>query len=210
MTTYATLAELKAWVGIPTADTLDDVALQLALDAASLQIEKYCDRVFTADAVPTTRWYTIAGAGPWAAYLDVDPISDTTGLVVATDDNGDGTAETTWTLNTDYRLEPTNALLTNPVSPYTRLVTLGTKWFPRPYYRPGVSVTAKFGWPGGAAPAPVHEACLIQSALLFKRKDAPFGVAGSPEFGSELRLLNEIDRTALSLLKPFRRNWWVA
>lgn len=206
---YATLTELKAFVGIPTGDTLDDTALQLALDAASLQVEGYCDRVFTADVSPTTRWYTIDGPH-FSGTLDVDPIADTTGLIVATDDNGDGVAETTWTLGTDYRLEPVNALLHNPVEPYTRLVALGTRWFPRPYYRPGVSVTAHFGWPGGVAPAPVHLATLIQASRLFKRKDAPFGVAGSVEFGSELRLLNEVDRDAQNLLRPFRRNWWVA
>lgn len=210
MADYATLSELKLWVGIPDADTQDDVALQLSLDSASLQVEKWCDRVFTADTVAATRWYTVDGPGRYAGHIDVDPISDAAGLVVATDDNGDGTAETTWTLNVDYRLEPTNALQTHPIEPYTRLVALGTRWFPRPYYRPGVSVTAKFGYPGGAAPAPVKQATLIQAALLFKRKDAPFGVAGSAEFGSEMRLLNELDRNAQSLLGPYRRNWWVA
>lgn len=203
-TTYATLAELKAFVGIPSGDTLDDTVLQLALDSAAGQIEGYCDRVFTADSVATTRWYEATLGG----YVTVDPISTTTGLVVATDDNGDGTAETTWTLNTDFRLEPINAALGSPPAPWTRLVALGTRWFPRLQYRPGVSVTAKFGWPG-TVPPQIKEATLIQASRLFKRKDAPFGVAGSVEFGSEMRLLNEIDRDAQNLVRPFRRNWWV-
>lgn len=203
---YATLAELKTFVGIPTGDTQDDTALQLALDASSTQVEGFCDRLFTADAVATTRWYSVDDTG----RLDVDPISTTTGLVVATDDNGDGTAETTWTLNTDFRLEPINAALTSPVEPWTTLVALGTRWFPKLQYRPGVSVTAKFGWPTGTAPQAVKLATLIQASRLFKRKDAPFGVAGSVEFGSEMRLLNELDRDAQNLLRPFRRNWWVA
>lgn len=203
---YATLAELKAFVSIPTADTADDTALQLALDASTTQVEGFCDRVFTADSVAVTRWYEVSDTG----QVEVDPISTTTGLVVATDDNGDGTAETTWTLNTDYRLEPINAALATPVEPWTRLVALGTKWFPRLRYRPGVSVTAKFGWPAGTVPQAVKLATLIQASRLFKRKDAPFGVAGSVEFGSEMRLLNELDRDAQNLLRPFRRNWWVA
>lgn len=202
---YATLNELKAFVSIPTADTQDDTALQLALDAASTQIDGYTDRLFTADSSPTTRWYSVANTG----RVEVDPISTTTGLVVATDDNGDGVAETTWTLNTDYRLEPINAALATPVEPWTTLVALGTRWFPRLQYRPGVSVTAKFGWPG-TAPQAVKLAALIQASRLFKRKDAPFGVAGSVEFGSEMRLLNELDRDAQNLLRPFRRQWWVA
>jgi hypothetical protein len=203
---YATLAELKAFVGIPTADTQDDTALQLALDASTTQVEGFCDRVFTADSSPVVRWYEVDDTG----QVEVDPISTTTGLVVATDDNGDGVAETTWTLNTDYRLEPINAALATPVEPWTRLVALGTRWFPRLQYRPGVSVTARFGWPGGTVPQAVKLASLIQASRLFKRKDAPFGVAGSIEFGSEMRLLNEVDRDAQNLLRPFRRNWWVA
>lgn len=201
---YATLSELKTFVGIPVADTVDDTALQLALDAANLQVDGYTDRTFGADASPTVRWYTATESG----QLMVDPISTTTGLVVATDENGDGTAETTWTINTDYRLEPINAVAAG--EPWTRIVALGTRWFPRLQYRPGVSVTARFGWPGGVAPAPVKLATLIQASRLFKRKDAPFGVAGSVEFGSEMRLLNEVDRDAQNLLRPYRRNWWVA
>lgn len=201
---YATLAELKAFVGIPTGDTLDDTALTLALDAASGQVDGYCDRTFLADASPTVRWYSVDDTG----QLEVDPISTTTGLVVATDENGDGTAETTWTINTDFRLEPINAASAG--EPWTRLVALGTRWFPKLQYRPGVSVTARFGWPGGTPPQAVKLATLIQASRLFKRKDAPFGVAGSVEFGSEMRLLNELDRDAQNLLRQYRRNWWVA
>lgn len=201
---YATLAELKAFVGIPTGDTADDTALQLALDASTTQVEGYTGRVFTADSVATTRDYMVTNTGE----LDVDPISTLTGLIVATDDNGDGTFETTWTVNTDYRVEPINA--TAAGVPWDRIVALGTRWFPKNTYRPSVRVTAKFGWPGGTVPQAVKLATLIQASRLFKRKDAPFGVAGSVEFGSEMRLLNEVDRDAQNLLRPFRRNWWVA
>lgn len=200
---YATLPELKGFVGIPAADTADDVTLTLALDSASLQVEHYCDRKFTADATPTTRHYM---AGADTGRLDVDPIATATGLVVATDDNDDGTFETTWAAG-DYRLEPLNAAASG--APWTRLVALGTRWFPRLAYRPGVAVTATFGWPGGVAPAPVKHATLIQASRLWKRKDAPFGVAGSVEFGSEVRLLARLDPDVETLLRPYRRSWWV-
>lgn len=199
---YATLEELKGFVGIT--DDVDDVTLQLALDSASLQIDHFCDRTFLADAEPTVRVYF--PTDPW--YLDVDPISTATGLVVKTDDNNDGTFETTWTINTDFRLEPANASAAG--EPWTRLAALGSRWFPRLRYRPGVQVTAAFGWPGGAAPAPVQQATLIQASRLWKRKDAPFGVAGSPDLGSEMRLLAKLDPDVESLLRPYRHNWWVA
>ena len=200
---YATLVELKGFVGIPAADTGDDATLTLALDSASAQVDHFCDRTFGADATPTTRFYF---AGNDTGRLDVDPISTTTGLVIATDENDDGTFETTWTA-ADYRLEPVNAAAAG--EPWTRIVALGSRWFPRLAYRPGISVTARFGWPGGVAPAPVRHATLIQASRLWKRKDAPFGVAGSVEFGSEMRLLAKLDPDVESLLRPYRRQWWV-
>lgn len=215
---YATLDQLKTYVGIPTADTADDQTLQQALDAASGQIEAWCDRIFRADQTPTTRYYNTWPAGnfqpgrffgSWTGYVDIDPLSATTGLVVKTDDAADGTYATTWTLDTDYRLEPVNATLKVPPQPWTRLVAMGRRYFPKLYYRPGVQVTGTFGWPG-SAPAEVIEATLIQASRLWKRKDAPFGVAGSVEFGSEIRLLNELDRDAQNLLAKYRRSWWVA
>lgn len=42
-------------------------------------------------------------------------------------------------------------------------------------------------------PAAVKLACEIQASRWFKRNDAPFGVAGSAEMGTELRLLARLD-----------------
>lgn len=201
---YATLAELKGFVGIPEADTGDDTTLTLALDAASAQVDAFCDRTFTVDAEVTTRLYAVANTG----LVDIDPVASTTDLAVATDQDGDGTFETAWAIDVDYRLEPINAAAHG--EPWTRLVALGTRWFPKLRYRPGLSVTALFGWPGGTAPSAVKNAALIQASRLWKRKDAPFGVAGSVEFGSEMRLLAKLDPDVESLLRPYRRHWWVA
>lgn len=200
---YATLAELRDWVGIPPADTADDSKLTLALDAASAAIDAYTGRYFTADGSVVARDYTATDT----TVLDVDGISTAAGLVVATDDDDDGTYETAWTITTDFRLEPTNATVTG--RPWTRLVAVGSKTFPTSTARrwPGVRVTAKGGWP--AVPAPVKQATLIQAAFLWGRKDSRFGVAGSPEFGNEMRVESALDRTAQALLRDYRRQWWV-
>lgn len=199
---YATLAELRDWVGIPAADTADDTKLTLALDAASAAIDAYTDRYFTADATVVARDYSATGG----RALDVDGISTAVGLIVATDENDDGVYERVWTA-ADYRLEPPNA--DEAGRPFTRIVAVGSHRFPTGAGRlyPGVRVTAKGGWP--AVPAPVKQACLIQAAFLWGRKDSRFGVAGSPEFGNELRVESSLDRTAQALLRPYRRSWWV-
>lgn len=199
---YATLAELRAFVGIPVLDTGDDTTLQLALDAAEEQIDLFTFRQFAADAVAVARTYDAAVP----TYLDVDPITTTTGLIVKTDDNADGTFETTWTLGTDFRLEPLNAAAEGKA--WTRIVGLGTRTFPRHAYWPGVQVTAKFGWVGDV-PAAIKEATLLQASRLFMRRNAPFGVAGSPDMGSEVRLLAKLDPDVEALVRRYRRTWWV-
>ena len=196
---YATLADLKTFLGI--GDAADDVTLQLALDAAEAQINAFTGRSFGIDGSVVARSYVATANGA----LDVDPIATLTGLVVETDANDDGTYETLWTTGTDFRVEPVNAAALGP--PWNRLVATGSKLFPTGNrYYPGVRVTAKYGWPG-SPPAPVKEATLIQASRLWKRKDAPFGVAGSVEFGSEMRLLAKLDPDVEALLGPYRRQW---
>lgn len=198
---YATLAELRNYVGIPVSDTADDALLQIALDASTSQIENYTGRFFTIDGAPTVRYYTADAAGS----VTIDQVQTSTGLVVQTDDNFDGVHETTWTLDTDFFLYPYNAPSFN--EPWTRLVrsTSGTKSFPT---RPrAVKVTAKYGWT--TPPAAIKQACLQQAARLFARRQSPYGVAGSPELGSEVRLLARLDPDVEALLRPFRRTWIV-
>lgn len=53
-------------------------------------------------------------------------------------------------------------------------------------------------------PAVVRQACLIQASRLFARKNSPYGIAGSPEAGSEMRLLDRIDPDVSALLSGVR------
>jgi len=197
---YATLAEIKGYVGIPTGDTADDALLEFAVESASREIDTYVGRRFWIDPSVVVRYYT---AGAEDAIEIPDGIATATGLVVKTDDDDDGTYETTWMVNTDYRLEPVNAVADG--EPFTRIVAVGDRLFPTTVYR-GVEVTAKGGF--ATVPTPVKQATLILGSKLFKRKDAPFGVAGSPEFGSELRILAG-DRDAERLLSAYRQPWVV-
>jgi hypothetical protein len=53
---YATLAELKAVMRIPSADTIDDALLNTSIEAASRQLDGHCERVFYSTS--GTRLYT--------------------------------------------------------------------------------------------------------------------------------------------------------
>lgn len=110
MTSYASLAELKAYLRIETLDTQDDVLAQLALDAATEAID-------------------------------------------------------------------------------TALGTTGAQLSP--------------------VPASIKLACEIQAERYFKRRDAPFGVLGSPEFGTFTRLQSVLDPDVELLLNSYgeRKRW---
>lgn len=60
-----------------------------------------------------------------------------------------------------------------------------------------------------AVPVSIHFATLVQAARLVKRRDAPFGVVGSPEMGNELRLLARLDPD-VEVLVANHRVWWAA
>jgi hypothetical protein len=195
---YATLADIRGFGGVPAGDTGDDALLELAVEAASRQVDAYTGRTFYTDADVMRLTATDA------TRVDVRPgITTTTGLAVATDEDDDGTYETTWTIDVGYRLEPLNAPMTG--DPWTSLVARPGYRFPT--HAGAVRVTATFGT--GSVPAPVKQATLILAAKLWKRKDAVFGVAGSPEYGSEVRILAG-DRDAERLLEQYRYRWVVA
>lgn len=68
-----------------------------------------------------------------------------------------------------------------------------------------MKVNAKWGFV--SLPGTIKEAALLQAARYFKRKDAPFGVAGTDQMGNSLRLLAKVDPDIEPMLTAYRR-WW--
>lgn len=195
---YATLAQVKAELGITT--STHDSTLDVSINAASRQIDGWCGWRFWQDASVVDRQFRADNP----RYVCIpEGISTTTGLVVKIDEDGDGTFETTLTISTDFILEPLNAADMVPVWPFTEILLADNYYFPRlSNGRPGVQVTAKFGWP--AVPDDVTKACLIQAAQLFKAKDTAFDVA---DFGQEgpIRVGQPMNKLARGLLAPYRK-----
>jgi hypothetical protein len=199
ITPYASRTELKARL-TSTVTTWDD-AIDQALDSASREIDKYCNRRFYLDSVASARVYYPDNCD----RVTVDDFYDTASLVVKTDSGNDGTFETTWTLNTDYILDPLNGVVDGESGwPYRQILAIGSLSFPVAYWvrqRPPVQVTAKWGW--AAIPAPVKEACLILATANFSRKDVKFDVAGFDGIGA---MRAGDDRAVAKKLNPYRRN----
>lgn len=198
---YATLAEFKAAVGILTSDTADDTALQAVLDATDTLIDLYCDRKTGFGTASETRYYT---ADDYRYVLTDDLVSVTT---LSTDDDANGTYETTWTANTDFRLAPVNASLDG--FPYTAIETSVT-WprnFPKDVYL-GVKVVGVFGFP--AVPAAVKQAEIIQANAVWVSRTSPYAVVGSQELGGILRQTRALHPEAALILEPYRKRGGLA
>ena len=194
---YATLEELMLVLGVR--DTVDDTKATIALNGASRQIDAHCGRRFWQDSTVKVRTFRADDS----TCCTVDDISTTTGLIVKIDDGYTGAFATTLTLTTHYVLEPLNAAAETPVWPYTEIVIVdGTGGYFPTSARPGVQVTAKFGWP--AVPDDVKEACLIQAHMLFKAGDAALGGVQLGVDGNAFSV-GEMHRTARGLLERYVR-----
>jgi len=197
---YATLAEAKSFLSI--SDSVDDTLLENMIEAASRSIDRIGNRRFYLDSTASDRQYRVSSP----VILYTDDIGTTTGLIVQTDDDGDGVFETTLTLNTDYIMDPLTALSLG--RPFTQITIVSTSntfpIFPGLFQnglRPGVQVTAKFGWP--SVPDDINQACLILTADLDKRKDSPGGILGLGDLGA-IRM-SPLGRDVTQIVRAYRK-----
>lgn len=189
---YCTLAEVKAALRIT--DNIDDTLLENAVEAASRRIDGECSRRFYIDGTTSARTY----AANRSAFVFVDDIATTTGLVVKVDDTFSGAYSTTLTVGTDYQNEPLNAAAQN--EPITLLRALNTGFPVENNGRALIEVTAKWGWP--AIPDAIREATVLLAARQFKRLDSPLGVAGFGDLGAIV--VRRIDPDVAAMVAPYK------
>lgn len=197
---YATLTQIKNYLSI--SDSTDNDLLEDLVESSSRSIDRIANRRFYADANASARKYR--------AYSDVflytDDISSTSGLVVKIDEAGNGTYTQTLTLDTDFILDPlTASALGRPFTQLTMVSNTET-WpiFPglmQNGLRPGVEVTAKWGWP--SVPDDITTACLILTADLYKRKDAPGGVLGLGDLG--VIRMSPVGRDVTNMVRAYQK-----
>ena len=197
---YATLTQIKAYMSI--SDNTDNDLLEDLVESASRSIDRIANRRFYLDSSASARLYRAYSN----IFVFVDDIGTTSSLVVAVDEDGNGTYSKTLTLNTDYILDP----LTSPSlnRPYTQLTMVSNteSWpiFPgitSNGLRPGVQVTARWGWP--SVPDDINMACLILTADLYKRKDAPGGILGLGDLG--VVRMSPIGRYVTAMVRAYKK-----
>lgn len=189
---YVTDDELADWVRL--GDSLDDAELALACTAASRAIDNLCNRQFGKTDGAQERIYPATprrDRGVWVVVID--DLMSSAGLTVALD--GDAI--------TDYTLEPRNAAADGV--PWTRLV-IGRDSAVQPSSTVFEVTISADPWGWSTVPDPVHLAARLQAARFVIRRESPYGVAGSPEQGNEMRLLARVDPdVAVMLPSKYRR-----
>jgi len=171
-------------IGVPD----DDDFIARWITAVSRNIDLHCGRQFGKSDEPVTRSYRDPiwdrRRGRWV--YTIDDVHDLDGMTVV-DAGGDTVSGLEW--------EPENALADGVV--YERVLTTTCDRL--------TLLSEHWGWP--AVPASVEEGVLLFGARLAARRGAPFGTAGSPSDGSEIRLLAKLDPDMITTLKPYRRVW---
>lgn len=197
---YLETEDLKAFLNIASGDTVDDTFLDQAIESASRSIDISCNRQFGKVTVAEQRFYTARWDRVRCRWIvEIDDLMDITGLLVEIQDaSGDLVGEVD-----DYVLEPRNAAQRG--RPWTRLVVRPGSAFVPTGLTDEVAVTGLPGW--NAVPTTIKAACQLQASRFHHRRDSPYGVAGSPDVGSELRLLARLDPDVAVMVAPFRR-WW--
>jgi len=195
---YLTLAALKSWLRVT--DTVDDAEFPTWITAASRAIDRACNRQFGQLAAPTAITYRrppVLDLTTGLFVLQIHDLQTTTGMLI----NGTAFASYAGAVmlpeDAPMRGLPWTALgltawptLSTPGAPITNIIT------------------AQYGW--SAVPAQVTAAARLQVSRWNFRREAPAGTAGSPDQGSEIRLLAKLDPDVATTLSGLTRRRWVA
>lgn len=200
---YVSLVELREYVRIESgADDLDDEQIQDAATGASRAVDGECQRQFGKTDAVEVRYYVPRWSKTRNGWLvATDDLPTTVGLTVHLDTARDGTFATAIT---SYLPRPANAdkhgkpweglLLAVPSGVVVRGIADEVRLS---------AAAGGFGWT--SAPRTVKLAAKLQGSRFLSRRDSPFGIAGSPDQGSELRLLAKVDPDVAVMLKDYRR-----
>lgn len=192
---YCTLADVKSALRIT--DTVDDSLIEVSIEAASREIDGYCQRSFY--TTTATRVFQATNA----FITETDDIVSVTTLKTSTDG---ATYGTTWSA-TDFQLEPLNGVTAGLTQPYTRVRAIGANLFPQwsvtgTYSNfAGVQITGVFGW--STVPTAIKQAAILLAMRQFKRYDSPLGVAGFGDIG--VMRVGRVDPDVEALLMPFKK-----
>jgi hypothetical protein len=191
MTQYATVADLKSYLGL--ANTGDDTLLAAMLARASQAVDTYTRRTFAVSG-DTTRYYDAIGehiVDGRVLLLDHDLCS------VTTVTNGDGNTIS----STYYTLVPRNETPHYAIrlkDTYSSLWTYTTSW------EDAISITGRWAY-SLTPPDDIVQATLRWAGYIYKQKDAQvFDTTAIPDAGV-IQIPAGIPADVRLLLRPYKR-----
>jgi len=201
---YCTLKELKreVWPDDEVPDGVNDTRLEEVITGVSREIDFYTGTCFYAPASDTRYYSAVNSKKCW-----IDPATTVTSI--ATDDEGDLSFSTSWTLSTDYRTWPYNTNASRGL-PYYRIdrSPLGNYSFPRT--EGSVKVVGVFCYNASATPtatlADIKSVVYLKGARTFKRKDSPFGMLSVGEIGG-IAVIPGFDPDEQRILNNYKLNY---
>ena len=187
---YCTLDDLKASARIT--DSVDDALLELAIEAASREIDSATERQFFQTSA--TRVYT-----PRDSYIcDTDDIVSITTL--KTSSSANATYDLTWTTS-DYQLEPLNGIAGGLTVPFSNIRATGNYLFTISGGEATVQIAGTFGF--NAVPTAIKQATVILASRIFKRNDSPLGVTGFGDLG--VIRVGKLDPDVEVMIMPYKK-----
>lgn len=196
---YCTLAEYKLWNTIGTTNTNDDGVIEDIIESVSRQIDNICGRHFYATTA-IVRYFKADYKGQ--DLLFIDDLSTTSSLSIASDDDGDGTYENTWS-SADYNMlpyQPQNS------APYTMIETAPQGNFVFSAQKKGNKITGLWGWT--AVPDDIKVACLIMTDAEYHAKDGQnLSTTTSITAGGIVLTPAGVPKSAMDKLRPYMRNF---
>ena len=202
---YAAEDEFKNWLLVNgTFENQHTSLLEDHLTVASRTIDGLCGgRQFWLDGSVTTLTYRVRRDGERVGLVDgceawVADIGSTSGLIVKTDPGLNFGWSETWTINTDFVLEPLRGR-DSSARAWWQIMAVGSKRFVHDPVRATLQVTALHGW--SAVPANVKQACLALAGRLEFARRSPGGLASFGDF-AVMRLARE-DPVVMGLLADY-------
>lgn len=191
---YVTVLQQKEFMRIPAADTADDVVMTRNIASSSRAVDNAMNRQFGKVAAPTALTYTAEfdyERGVW--LVNIDDLHSAADLAVTVD----GVAVT------DYALEPANAVALHGRPFECIRINMDSSVQPTGAADEIEATSPNWGW--ASVPTSVEDAVLLQTSRFGVRRDSPFGIAGSPDNGNELRLLARLDADVAVMLRGLQR-----
>lgn len=200
VTVYCTTAsDLASRIKDGYAPTVAETSiLDAAIVSACGLIDGLTHRFFGTTADATVKYFTARDA----LLLKVDDLVSVSSI--ATDEDGDGTYERTWSTS-DYHLLPNNAAGELPARPYTRIAVSFNTGSQKYTFPPGtkrVKVTGVWGWP--AVPGVVKSVAILEALRGRKQEESPSGVIANTALGT-FTVLPDLHPTSRRRLAPFIR-----